>query len=166
MQKDRKKIRYLVQAAVVAAIYAAMTYALAPISYGLVQVRISEALCVLPALMPAAVPGLFVGCLIANLLGGFGLLDIVAGSLATLIAAYCTYRLRRHIWLIPLPAVAINALVIGYVLNISLSMPYPVAAAYVFAGQAVACYGVGIPLYLTLRKYGGKMFGSAGADET
>lgn len=79
MTQERKALRRLVRGALIAAIYAVLCAALAPISYGEVQFRISEALTILPLLMPEAVPGLFVGCLIANLIGGAGILDIVFG---------------------------------------------------------------------------------------
>ena len=82
MTQERKALRRLVRGALIAAIYAVLCAALAPISYGEVQFRISEALTILPLLMPEAIPGLFVGCLIANLIGGAGILDIVFGSLA------------------------------------------------------------------------------------
>lgn len=95
MTQERKALRRLVRGALIAAIYAVLCAALAPISYGEVQFRISEALTILPLLMPEAVPGLFVGCLIANLIGGAGILDIVFGSLATLIAGLLTYAMRK-----------------------------------------------------------------------
>ena len=82
-----KRTRFIVEAAILAAIYAVITIILAPISYGQIQVRISEALTILPYFTPAAIPGLFVGCIVSNIFGGGGLIDIVFGSLATLIAA-------------------------------------------------------------------------------
>ena len=90
------KITFLVQAAAIAAIYVVLTVAFAPISFGEVQIRFAEALTILPFFTPAAVPGLFVGCLIANILGGAILPDIIFGSLATLIGAVGTYLLRKQ----------------------------------------------------------------------
>ena len=83
-------VKKLVQGALIGALYAVLTLAAAPISYGLMQVRISEALSVLPYFTAAAVPGLFVGCIVANLLGGAALYDVIFGSLATLLAAFLT----------------------------------------------------------------------------
>ena len=83
-------VRRIALAAVTAALYAGLTMALAPISFGVVQFRVAEALTLLPFIMPEAVPGLFVGCLLANFLGGFGIIDVVFGSAATLAAACLT----------------------------------------------------------------------------
>ena len=96
------KTKYVIQAAIIAAIYALVTLLLAPISYGPIQIRISEALTVLPALTPAGIPGLFIGCLLANILGGAAVPDIVFGSLATLAAAAVSYRLKDRHALVPL----------------------------------------------------------------
>ena len=90
-----KKTVFLMQASLIAAIYAAITIALAPISYGQIQVRVAEALTILPAFTPAAIPGLFVGCIVANLYGGGGIIDVVFGSLATLMAAYLSYKMPK-----------------------------------------------------------------------
>ena len=87
-------IKKIVQGALIGALYAALTLVAAPISFGLMQVRISEALCILPFFTPAAVPGLFVGCVVANLLGGAALYDVIFGSLATLLAAVFTRWLK------------------------------------------------------------------------
>ena len=104
----KEKLIYLAQSGIIAAAYAALTLLFYPLSYGLSQLRVSEGLCILPYFTPAAVPGLFLGCIVANIFGGFGLLDIVCGSLATLIAAYATYKIKNK-WLAPLPAVLANA---------------------------------------------------------
>ena len=81
--------------AMIAAIYVVLTYVFAPFSFGEVQVRISEALTILPVFTPAAIPGLFIGCLIGNILGGAILPDIIFGSIATLIGAFFTWKLRE-----------------------------------------------------------------------
>ena len=109
--------RQITLAAAVAALYALLTYSgsIFGLSYGPVQFRFAEALCVLPFLFPTAAPGLFVGCLIANLLSPYGLVDVVCGSAATLIAALITARVR-HRWLAPLPAVLSNGVIIGAML--------------------------------------------------
>lgn len=154
----QSKPQYLVQAALVAALYAGLTLAanLTPfgaLQYGMVQLRFSEALTVLPALTPAAIPGLCIGCLLGNLMG-MGVWDMVAGSLATILAAWLSRKLRRIPWLVPLPPIVINALVVG-------SMLYFVGAAdaalwlcmlSVAAGEAIVCYGLGMPLTQLLRR--------------
>jgi uncharacterized membrane protein len=148
----RYSAKNLTRITMIAAIYAALTIALAPISYGEVQVRVAEALTVLPYYFPAAVPGLFIGCLIANLFGGNGLLDIVFGSLATLSAAWLSRRMP-HPWLVPLPPVLINAVVIGAVLHVVLGIPWAILALQVGAGQLVSCYVLGLPLLYGIRRF-------------
>ena len=100
-----KKILFIVQAAIVAALYAALTLIFLPLSFGhnIFQFRISEALTVLPALLPASIPGLFVGCIVSNILGGFGPIDIIFESLATLLAALVSRYIRNYPFLVPLP---------------------------------------------------------------
>lgn len=111
----KNPIRELTLAAMLGAVYAVLTMILPIPQYIGVQVRLAEALTVLPFLFPAATPGLFVGCLIANLLSPYGLLDVVAGSAATLIACLWTQRLKNR-WLAPLPAVVCNAVIVGAVI--------------------------------------------------
>lgn len=117
-------IRETVIAALIAAMYTALTVAVAPLSYGLVQCRVSEALTVLAAFTPAAVPGLTVGCFLSNLIGLStganiaGALDLLLGPLATGLAALLSYRLRRYRrggvpWLSTLPPILLNALIVG-----------------------------------------------------
>jgi len=156
-------IRKIVYAALVAALYAALTLIAAPISFGLVQCRISESLTVLPFLLPAAVPGLFAGCLLANLLMGAPLLDVIAGSIATLLAAAATAWIgKRKLspWLAPLPAVIANGLIVGYVVMALYApeAPYGLSALYVALGEGVACYLLGMPLLTLLRKYESRIF--------
>ena len=118
LQHKRKKfsVRDLAQGAIFAAIYALLTFFLAPISSGLVQCRVAEAMSVLPYFTFSAVPGLFIGCLLANLLTGAPIYDVLFGSLATLIAAYLTYALRNKVpkYLAPMPSVVVNALKTTY----------------------------------------------------
>lgn len=152
-----KKIVFLVQASLIAAVYATITIALAPISYGQIQVRVSEALTILPAFTPAAIPGLFVGCIVANLYGGGGIIDIVFGSIATLVAAYLSYKMPSKL-LIPLPPVIVNGIVVGYILNYLYGLPLLVTMGWVTIGQIIACYGLGYPLMKTLEKYEDKIF--------
>ena len=144
--------RYIAQVGIIAGLYAAVTIALAPISYGPVQVRVSEALTVLPYLTPAAIPGLFVGCVVANIYGGLGIYDVVGGSLCTLLAAFLTYllsRTRKPI-LAPLPPVVINALGVSLYIHFLFQLPYWLTVAYITVGQIGACFVLGYPLLLII----------------
>jgi uncharacterized membrane protein len=155
-------VRSIAVGALVAAAYAALTIWFAPISYGPVQVRLSEALTVLPFIEPAAVPGLFLGCLIANLFGGLGPWDVFVGSFLTLGAASLTYLLRKtgKVWLAPLPPVLLNAFGVSAYLQLLFEPPrvailgqMPAYFLFVFtvgAGEMIACYGVGLPLLYAL----------------
>ena len=163
METTKKlNVRGLVRAAIIAAIYALLTITLAPISSGLIQCRVSEAMSILPYFTFSAVPGLFIGCLLANLLTGAPIYDVLFGSLATLLAAYITYLMRKRMtkYLAPLPSVVVNALVVGallvYVYDVGVS--YWVAAGYVAIGQAIACFVIGLPLLSLLESFGGKLF--------
>ena len=163
MKSMRKMtVKDLVRGAIIAAIYALLTIFLAPISSGLVQCRVSEALCILPYFTFAAVPGLFIGCLAANLLTGAVIYDVVFGSLATLLAAYATYLMRNRVskYLAPMPPVIFNAFIIGallvYVYGVDVS--YFAAASYVAVGELIACYALGLPLLLVLERYQEKLF--------
>ena len=148
---EKANIMKITRAALFAALYAVLTIALAPISYGPLQFRVAEAMTVLPVFFPEAVPGLFIGCFIANIFGGNGALDVVFGSLATLAAALLTRRMKSP-WLVPLPPVLVNALVIPTVLIFTAGLPWPLMALEVGAGQLGSCYGLGLPLYFLLRK--------------
>ena len=111
----KNSVRDLTLAAMLGAAYAVLTMVLPIPQYAGIQIRLAEALTVLPFLFPFATPGLFVGCLIANLLSPYGLLDVVAGSSATLLACLWTQRLKNR-WLAPLPAVICNAVIVGAVI--------------------------------------------------
>jgi len=157
MQKTTNYIRYMVEAAIIAAMYAALTI-LIPGGSGQIQIRVSEALTVLAFFTPAAIPGLFIGCLTANLFVGAGIYDIVFGSLATLIAAVLTNKMPvKH--LAPLPPVIVNAVVVALVLKLSLNAPILVTMGFVALGELVACYGLGYPLMLLLEKQKSRLFG-------
>lgn len=149
------KTKYLIQAAVIAAVYAALTLLLAPLSYGVLQVRVAEALTVLPCFTPAAVPGLFIGCVVANTISPMGIADLIFGSVASLIAAWLSYLLRSRPLLVPAPPVVINAVVIGILLYFvyGIPAPLPVCMAWVAGGQIAACYILGYPLLCCLKKY-------------
>jgi len=149
------KTKFIIQAAVIAAIYAVLTMLLAPLSYGFMQVRVSEALTILPYFTPAAIPGLFIGCLVSNLLSPYGMLDVVLGSGATLLAAVGSYMLRSKPILVPLPPVIANAVIIGSMLHFAYGIPVNLFAimGWIALGELIACYLIGYPLLRYLRKY-------------
>lgn len=148
-----KNVRFIVQAALIAAVYVVLMLSFVPLTSGLFQLRFSEALTILPAFTPAAIPGLFVGCLLGNFLVGSTPIDVIFGSLATLTAAYISYRLRAVKWLVPMPPVLVNAVVVGFILNYLDIAPLFIAMAWVAAGQFVACYVIGYPLLTILSRY-------------
>ena len=145
----------IAQGAAIAALYVVLTVIFAPISFGEMQVRISEALTILPLFTPAAIPGLFVGCLLGNLLGGAIPMDVAFGSLATLFGAVGGYLLRKNRWLVPLPTVLANAIIVPFVLRhgYGVALPIPLMAVYVALGEIVSCYGLGELLYSVLLRH-------------
>ena len=151
----RFSVRSLCLSAVIAALYAALTLGFQAISYGAVQFRVSEAMTLLPVLFPEAVPGLAVGCLISNLFNPMGatVYDVVFGTLATLLAAMLTRRIRGSVWLRALPPVLCNAVIIGLVLTYGYGIDMLwMNMLTVGAGQAVVCYVLGVPLVRILEK--------------
>lgn len=151
-----KNVVFLTQAAMIAALYVVLTFVVTPsitANYA-VQVRFSEALTILPYFTPAAIPGLFIGCLISNILTGCALLDIIFGSIATLIGALVTYRLRKFKWLAPIPPMAANALIVPFVLKFAYGIePIWFSFLTVTAGEIISCGILGMILLLTLEKY-------------
>lgn len=146
--------RALARGAVIAALYTALTLLLAPLSYGEVQIRFSEAFTLLPVLLPEAVPALAVGCLLSNILGGCTIFDIVFGTLATLLAALCTRRLRDNLCLAAAMPVLFNGVIVGAVVHYCYApvIPLPLCMLSVAAGEAVACLLVGPLLIRLLRR--------------
>ncbi len=154
-----KSVKYLVVSAAIAAIYAVLTIVVMPINYGPIQCRISEAMTVLPIITPAGIPGLFVGCLVANIVSPVGAIDMVVGSIASLIAALLTYKLRRNKWVAMLPPVLVNAVMIGTMLYYYYNVEYSLVVCMITVGvgQLVACYVLGIPLLKLLEKHKDKI---------
>lgn len=152
------KSSYIAKSAIIAAVYVVITWIFAPISFGhnVFQLRISEALTILPMYTSAAIPGLFIGCVLSNLIfGGLGIIDLIFGSLATLTAAILTYKLRSKGKLIALiPPVVVNALVVGTYLKYLLfsDLSVFVTIGWTFLGQLGACYIIGIPFSIALDK--------------
>lgn len=152
-----KKVLFITQAAVIAALYVVLTYlaALLGLSSGAIQVRFSEALTILPYFISSAVPGVAIGCLLANFLTGCAVLDIVFGTIATLIGGIGSYLLRKNKWLVPLPPIIANTLIVPWVLQTA----YGVEDAYwylmltVGAGEVISCYLLGMILLFALDKH-------------
>ena len=160
-QTRNKPIHYVTYGAAIAAVSIVLTIVFAPISFGPVQFRISEILCVLPFFTPAAVPGLFVGCLLSNLLCGAAGLDIIFGSLATLIgAAGSLYLGKVNKWLVCLPPILANTIIIPWVLRYAYGSPdlIPVAMVTVGIGEVLAIGVLGNMLLLTLDRYRNLIF--------
>ena len=176
----KEKIRFITTGAVIAALYAALTMALWEISSAGIQFRLSEALCVLPAFTPAAIPVVTIGCAIANIIGGTWV-DVVFGSLATLLAAIATYMIGRSFKvgerknvgvgaaiLCPLPPVIFNAAIIPFVLYYGYGVTTTLGADGKFAvlglhaltvgvGEAAVCYILGLPLMDAVNRIGKKV---------
>lgn len=158
------KVLFITQAAMIAAIYVALCVAFQPISYGAIQTRIAEALTILPFFTPAAVPGLFIGCLIANLLGGGIVADVICGSVATLIGAAGTYMLRgRSRLLAPLPPILANVLIVPWVLKYGYGEPFsiPFLMGTVGLGELLTCGIMGMILVTVLDRYRSVIFKAA-----
>ncbi len=157
-----KGVLFIVQAAMIAAVYVVLTYFVSAfnLASGAIQIRNSEALTILPVFTPAAVPGLFVGCLLANLLTGCMPLDVVFGSLATLIGAAGTYVLRRNRWLAPIPPIVSNTVIVPFVLAYVYMAEgtIPFFMLTVGIGEVISCYVLGNILYSALHRYKNKIF--------
>ena len=155
-----KKLVFICQAAVIAALYVVLTYVFSAFASGVIQVRVSEALTILPAFTPAAIPGLVIGCLLSNTLTGCVLLDIIFGSVATLIGALGSYALRRHTWLVPIPPIVSNMIFVPFVLRYAYGATdaFPFMIATVGAGEIISCYLLGMLLYGALKKMNHSLF--------
>ena len=157
-----KSTVFLAQAAAIGAVYVVLTIIFAPISFGEIQVRISEMLTILPFFTPAAIPGLFIGCLIANILGGAIPVDILFGSIATLIGAVFTWILRnKSKFLAPVPPILSNTIIVPMVLRYGygINLPVPFMMLTVGVGEVVSCGILGMILLGVLEKYGKQIFG-------
>lgn len=152
-----KKLKFITTAAVIAALYAAITLVFAPISFGPIQMRISEILTVMPFFTPAAIPGLFIGCIFGNLASPLGPVDIAAGSISTLLAAALTHFMPTK-WLAPLPPVICNAVIVGIELNVLTHAPLFVTMLYVAIGEAIVCFVGGYILTVPLEKLKHRIF--------
>ena len=151
----------LVQAAMIAALYVVLTYIANAmgLASSAIQIRFSEALTILPYFTPAAIPGLFVGCFLCNILTGCAIPDIIFGSIATLIGALLTRRLRKYKWLAPVPPILANTLIVPFVLLYAYGIqPLWLSFITVGIGEVISCGVLGILLLIVLEKYRGSLF--------
>lgn len=161
--KQTERVTYILQGAVTAALYVLLTLLsnVLGLANAPIQVRFSEALCILPVFTPAAIPGLFIGCILSNLLTGCIAVDVLFGSLTTLFAAVITYFLKKKPFLAVLPPILLNTLVIPFILRLAYGIEGSVGFFMftVFAGEAVSAGGLGMLLYIALKPYAGLLFG-------
>ena len=158
-----KRVTFITHAAIIAALYVLLTLianALGLANFA-IQVRFSEALTILPLFTPAAIPGLYVGCLLSNIMTGCIAWDILFGPIATLLGALGTYTLRRKNPILgTLPPIAANILIVPFVLAYAYkfegSIPYFMATVGI--GEIISCGVLGYLVYLTLRKHAGLIF--------
>lgn len=155
MKKGNRSVKYITQGAVIAALYVVLVQVFNYWSFGPIQFRIAEALTILPYFTPAAIPGLFLGCIIANLLGGAIIWDIVFGSIATLIGAVGTYLLRKYKWAAPISPILANTIIVPFVLKYAYGSEGIFAMFFVTvgAGEIIVCGILGMLLLLALNKY-------------
>ena len=158
----RYSSRELVRGALIAALYVVLTLlsAVFGLSGGVIQFRLSEALCILPCFTPAAVPGLLAGCVLSNLLTGCPLWDVLFGSLATLIGAVGTRLLRKNKWLAPVLPIVANTLMVPALLLLVYQTPgtYGFFALTVGVGEVVCCGVLGLLLHLLIEKRLSQLF--------
>ena len=157
-RNTQSRVRYITLSATIAALYVVLTLisAVFGLSSGAVQLRISEALCVLVAFTPAAIPGLTIGCLISNLIASANILDIVFGTLATFLGALGGYYLRKRKWLITLPTLLSNVIIVPLVIVYGFGvkdMALPLVALTVGIGEFISACVLGTGLLLILEKY-------------
>ncbi|MCI5479754.1 MAG: QueT transporter family protein [Lachnospiraceae bacterium] len=156
----QNKVLFMTQAAMIAAVYVVLTVVGASFGFGPIQVRFAEALTILPFFTPAAIPGLFIGCLIGNIFGGAILPDIVFGSIATLLGAFGTYQLKNHALLAPLPPILANTIIVPFVLKYGYGEPLsiPFMMLTVGIGEVLSCGILGYGLLKLLSSYKDTIF--------
>ncbi|MFD3156079.1 QueT transporter family protein [Haloimpatiens sp. FM7330] len=159
MNNSSKQVRGLVFSALIAAIYTVLTMSLSFMGFGAVQYRVSEGLTILPFFTPYAIPGLVIGCLLSNIISPVGILDLIFGTLATLIASMITYyigksNIKSKKFLAPMPPVLVNAIIIGLLLKYVAfpNVPLFILMAQVGWGELICCYGIGLPLMTIFEK--------------
>ena len=158
-----KKVMFVTQAAMIAAVYVVLNVVFAAFGTQAIQVRIAEAMTILPVFTVAAVPGLFVGCLIGNILAGCILPDIIFGSIASLIGAIGTYKLGKiHPVLGTIPPILSNAIIVPLILRYGYGEPLPIPYMMltVGIGEVISCGILGMILYAALKPVRNKIFGN------
>ena len=166
IKKSDEKVIHMVQAAMIAAVYVALTLPIQPIAYGPIQFRISEALTILPYFTSAAIPGVTIGCFLSNILMGAPLPDIIFGTLATLIGTIFSRMLRRQKFLVCIPPILSNALIIPWVLKFAYEFEdaVPFMMLTVGAGEVLAAGVLGTMLLLALERCKNMVFGVQSAQ--
>jgi uncharacterized membrane protein len=160
--KTKAKTIYLCQGAIIAASYVVLTYVthMFGLDAGVIQLRVSEMLCILPMFTSAAIPGLYLGCLLANLLTGAVWLDVLIGPIATLVGALGTYALRKYKWLAPIPPIAANTVLVPFVLayGYGIEQAIPLMMLTVGIGEVLSIYLLGMIFYFSVVKRAEKIF--------
>lgn len=151
----KNSVKKIAHTGVIAALYIILTYSIQFLASGPIQIRFSEALCILCVFTPAAIPGLTIGCLLSNILMGSALYDIVFGTLATLIGAFGTRLLKKHPYIAPLPTILSNTLIIPFILKYVYGAEelFPILVVSIFVGEFLSAGVLGILLYQLLKKY-------------
>ena len=150
-----EKAKYISQSGIIASLYVVLTMisTMCSLSSGVIQLRLSECLCVLPIFVPSAIPGLAIGCLVSNLISGCVIWDIIFGTLATLIGAVFTRLMKKAGLLAVIPAIISNAVTIPFVLSLAYNAEeaFPILILSVAIGETVSCLGLGSLLYKILK---------------
>ncbi|MCQ2409618.1 MAG: QueT transporter family protein [Clostridia bacterium] len=148
----KNSVRFITRSALIAALYLVLSVAFQAISFGPVQLRVSEALVLLPVIMPEAIPGLAIGCFLTNFFfSPFGVYDIVLGTAATLIGAVLTYCLKKRIVLAAIPPIILNALLVPVVFALENPDIYLISAGEILLSQIISVGIIGIPVTLLLK---------------
>ena len=151
-----EKTKRLTQGAIIAALYVVLTFAANALGLasGAIQVRFSEALTILPVFTPAAIPGLFVGCLLSNLLTGAAMWDVIFGSIATLIGAIGTYYMKKYKYAACIPPILANTIIVPFILIYAYGVPDALwfLMLTVGAGEVISCGILGAILYAIFAK--------------
>ena len=161
INNQNKNVVFLSQSAMIAALYVILTFLASSLGLasGSIQIRFSEALTILPFFTPAAVPGLAVGCLLSNILTGCAVPDVIFGTLATLIGAFGTLKIKKHKWLTPLPPIAANTVIVPLVLYYAYGIrPIWMSFITVGIGEIISCGILGLLLQKSLQKYASRLF--------
>lgn len=160
MKTNSNRTTFVVYSAIIAAIYVVLCTVFRPISFSYIQVRIAEALTILPYFTPAGIPGVTIGCLLSNIIGGADILDIVFGTIATLLGACGSYALRKYKFLVPLPPILANTIIIPWVLKFAYSevLPIPFMMLTVGVGEVLSAGVLGIILLYALSQYKDVLF--------